>query len=327
MSITQQLELLYAGQSLQKNEASLLMSRMLDGDLPAPVFGALMACFRMRMIRPEELAGFRESVFERTLKVDLEAEGAIDMVGTGGDKRNTFNITTLAALTVAACGYRVIKHGNVSASASHGSSDILALAGFSFRQNREDLLRQLEAANITFLHAPLFHPGLAAVAKMRKELGVATLFNLLGPLLNPASPSIALFGVADARMQDVYSQLADRWFERHDIVHAMDDYDEATLSGPVRCYGSEGRRSYHPRDFGCAPTRPEEILVGEKPLEQFLSIMSGKGSAAQTNTVAINAALGIKMLSGKSLQHAVEEARETLLYGAVKRNFDKLLGA
>ena len=234
--------------------------------------------------------------------MQLDAEDAIDLVGTGGDRKDTFNITTLSALTVAACGHRVVKHGNGSASSKHGSSDTLRSVGVDFRQTEAGLRRQLDAANVTFVHAPLFHPALAPVAPVRRALGVATLFNLLGPLVNPAQPGYHYIGVADARMQGAYAASFEGHARGYNIVHAMDDYDEATLTGPVRCFTHHGRYTIQPRDVDLPPTRPEEITVAADPTAQFMTILRGEGSAAQTDTVALNAGLAIELLTGGTPQ-------------------------
>lgn len=319
------LEHLFAGLSLTQEEAKSTMDHIVAKEIPDVQIAAVLATFRMRMPTYEELTGFRESLLEKASHVDLNGADAIDMVGTGGDGLNTFNITTLSALTVAAAGYRVVKHGNGSASSKHGSSDTLKAAGFSFRQNQSDLLRQLDAANITFLHAPYFHPVLGAVAPMRRALGVGTIFNLLGPLLNPALPMYNFIGVADARTQGLYAQVFSSVSKAYSIVHSNDGYDEVTLTGPVRCFSSEGRYSLQAREFGLKPTTRKSIEVADDFAAQFHSILAGKGTQAQTDTVAANAGLAIQMRTGKELKDCVEVAKETLLSGKVALNFKKLL--
>lgn len=321
------LEHLFAGMSLSQKEAKAMMDRLIGNELPDVQVAAVLAAFRMRMPTYEELTGFRASLLAKATHVELNGADAIDMVGTGGDGLNTFNITTLSALTVAAAGYRVVKHGNGSASSKHGSSDTLKAAGFSFRQNQTDLLRQLDAANITFLHAPFFHPALAAVASLRRTLGVGTVFNLLGPLLNPAEPKYNFIGVADARTQGLYAQVFSGVSKAYNIVHSNDGYDEVTLTGPVRCFSSEGRYSLQASEFSLEPTTQESIEVANDFIAQFHSILAGKGTQAHTDTVSANAGLAIQMRSGKALKDCVELAKETLLSGKVSQNFKKLLAA
>ena len=320
------LERLFAGQVLNRPEARALLDRVLDGEYAPEQLAALLACYRMRLPTAAELAGMRDSLLERATPVDLDAPDAIDMVGTGGDGKDTFNVTTISALTVAACGYRVVKHGNGSASSKHGSSDTLRAAGFSFRQNEDDLRRQLDAAGVTFLHAPLFHPQLASVAPVRRALRVGTIFNLLGPLANPALPQYNFVGVADARTQGLYAEVFAEVSESYNIVHSNDGYDEATLTGPVRCFASDGRYTLQPRDFGLPPTPAEAIAVVDDSVAQFRRILGGDGSRAETDTVAANAGLAIQTARGHTtpLIACVAEAREALLDGRVAQTFAKL---
>ena len=325
----QTLERLFAGQRLDRREARALLDGVLDGDFAPEQLAALLACYRMRLPNAAELAGMRDSLLERAAPVDLDAPDALDMVGTGGDGKDTFNVTTLSALTVAACGYRVVKHGNGSASSKHGSSDTLRAAGFGFRQTRDDLRRQLDAAGVTFLHAPLFHPQLASVAPVRRALGVGTLFNLLGPLVNPALPQYNFIGVADARTQGLYAEVFADVSEAYAVVHSNDGYDEATLTGPVRCFTSAGRHTLQPRDFGLAPTAPADLRVADDALGQFRRILAGDGTRAQTDTVAANAGLAIRVASEhrRELTDCVGEAREALADGRVADTFAKLCAA
>ncbi len=321
------LDALFAGEQLDTSTASQIMDGIVEGKFPPEQVAALLAAYRMRLPSSAELQGFGESLLARATPLELEANEAIDLVGTGGDRQDTFNITTLAALTVAACGHRVIKHGNASASSKHGSSDTLRAVGFGFRQNPLDLRRQLDAANITFLHAPLFHPALGPVAPIRKALGVASLFNLLGPLVNPARPGYHFIGVADARMQGTFAECVASSARGYNIVHAMDNYDEATLTGPVRCYTHHGRYTIQPRDAALEPTSAAAIQVADDASGQFLRILQGKGTIAETNTVALNAGLAIEVKTGGSLRGCIAEAQEALLSGRAFVNFQKLLTA
>ncbi|MFK8055609.1 MAG: anthranilate phosphoribosyltransferase [Saprospiraceae bacterium] len=319
------LEKLFAGLTLSQSEAKSMMDKLISDETPDVQVAAVLSTLRMRLPTYEELMGFRESLLEKATLVDLNGAEAIDMVGTGGDGMNTFNITTLSALTVAAAGYRVVKHGNGSASSKHGSSDTLKAAGFSFRHNKSDLLRQLDAANITFLHAPYFHPALGAVAQLRRSLGVGTIFNLLGPLLNPGQPKYNYIGVADARTQGLYAQVIAGASTAYNIVHSNDGYDEVTLTGPVRCFSSGGRYGLQARDFGLNPTAQRSIEVADDFTSQFHSILSGNGSEAQTDTVAANTGLAIQLRTDRPLQDCVTLAKETLLSGKASKNFEKLL--
>jgi len=320
------LDTLYAGATLTRDDAAQLMAQVLDGAFPDAQVAAVLSCYRMRLPTAAELSGFRESLLERANLIDLDAPDALDMVGTGGDRKDTFNITTISALTTAACGVRVVKHGNGSSSSKHGSSDTLRAAGFTFRQNRSELQAQLDAANITFLHAPLFHPSLGGVGPIRRSLGVATVFNLLGPLVNPARPPRNYIGVADARTQSIYADVFEAVSDEYCIVHSMDDYDETTLTGPVRCFTSQGRVTLQPKDFDLPPTSAEAITVDHDATAQFFRILSGKGTTAETDTVAANVALALRTGHAKSasLPDLAAEAKEVLLSGKALSNFKAL---
>jgi len=319
------LEKLFAGLTLSQLESKNLMDQLIAGEIKEVQVAAILASLRMRLPTYEELMGFRESLLEKAKLIDLVGADAIDMVGTGGDGMNTFNITTLSALTVAGAGFRVVKHGNGSASSKHGSSDTLKAAGFSFRQNQSDLNRQLDEANITFLHAPFFHPALGSVAQLRRDLGVGTIFNLLGPLLNPAQPTYNFIGVADARTQGLCAQVFAGTSEAYNIVHSNDGYDEVTLTGPVRCFSSTGRYGLQASDFGLGPTPQKSIEVADDFTNQFHNILSGKGTQAQTDTVAANAGLAIQLRTGQPLTECVALAKATLVSGKAAANFKKLL--
>ena len=323
------LEALFRGRALPAADAAAAIARVLDGDVPPEQTAAFLAAYRMRLPTAVELGAFRSVLLDRATRVELDAPDALDMVGTGGDGKDTFNVTTLAALTVAACGHRVVKHGNGSASSKHGSSDTLRAAGFGFRQNRDDLQRQLDAANVTFLHAPLFHPALGPVAPLRRALGVGTVFNLLGPLVNPAGPRRNYIGVADARTQGLYADVFRGASDAFNIVHSNDGYDEVTLTGPARCFTDRGRRTLQPRDFGRPATPPEAIRAAPDALAQFRRILRGAGSAAETDTVAVNAGLAIQLVAAdrESLTESIERARDTLLAGRVAATFEKLCAA
>ena len=322
------LEALYAGLDLSRREARELMDGIIDGAYPEVQVAACLSAYRMRLPTAAELAGFSESLLGRAARVEFDGP-TLDMVGTGGDGLDTFNITTLSALTVAACGERVVKHGNGSASSKHGSSDTLRAAGFGFRQNPSDLQSQLDAANITFLHAPLFHPALGSVAAMRKQLGVGTLFNLLGPLVNPAQPARNYIGVADARTQGLYAQAFAERGGAYNVIHSNDGYDEATLTGPVRCFTSSGRYALQASDFGLPPTTPMAIAVEADATAQFMRILRGEGTEAETHTVAVNAGLALQLCrpASVSLKDHVVTARDTLRSGRVAENFKKLCAA
>eukprot|EP01035_Chromulina_nebulosa_P000209 gene209-304_t len=195
---------------------------------------AFMTVFLMRSITIEELEGFRDALLDLCVKVDLGNHQLLDIVGTGGDGKNTFNVSTLACFIVAGAGQKVAKHGNYGATSVSGASNVMEQLGYKFKNNSEALKREVEEANICFLHAPLFHPALKAVGAIRKNLGVRTFFNMLGPMVNPASPAYQLVGVYNLEMARIYNYLLQQTGKAFTIIHSLDGYDEISLTNDTK---------------------------------------------------------------------------------------------
>ena len=280
---------------------------------------AFLTVFLMRQIAVEELKGFRDALLDLCLKVNLSEFDTIDVCGTGGDGKDTFNISTLAAFVVAGAGYKVAKHGNYGVSSSCGSSNVLEYLGYVFTNDEDKLKRQLEASGFCMMHAPLFHPAMKNVAPIRRELGVKTFFNMLGPLVNPSFPRRQMAGVYSLEVARLYNYLFQKETGvRFAIIHSLDGYDEISLTGKVKNYRPEGEQLLTPEDFGLSATKAEEIAGGKTVQEAaalFVDILQNKGTQAQTNVVLANAAAAIQVFENKPLTDCVEIARESLLSG------------
>ncbi|WP_282037018.1 anthranilate phosphoribosyltransferase [Saccharicrinis aurantiacus] len=278
-----------------------------------------LSVFMMRPISVEELSGFRDALLELCLKMDFSEFNAIDIVGTGGDGKNTFNISTLSSFLVAGAGYKVTKHGNYGVSSACGSSNVMEYLGYSFTNNEDLLKKQVDKAGITFLHAPLFHPAMKAVAPFRKELGLKTFFNMLGPIVNPSFPKNQFLGVFSLELLRLYQYLYQNTTKNYSIVHSLDGYDEISLTGDFKIIDNEGEKLITPEQIGFKRIQQNEIFGGDTVNEAskiFTDILSCKGTEAQNSAVFANAGLAIKCMDqSKSIEEAIELAKDSLLSG------------
>lgn len=290
---------------------------------------AFMTVYLMRSIDVEELQGFCDALMDLCTPVELDGRNVVDIVGTGGDGKNTFNISTLAALVTASAGYPVVKHGNYGVSSACGSSNVLQELGYVFPKNSDEVLTDLERYGFSFLHAPLFHPAMKTVAPIRRMLGVKTFFNLLGPLVNPARPNHQVLGVYDPGIARLYEQYLQKQGGRYQVIHSLDGYDEVSLTGAVEIRNNEGVYLYEARDWGMKKVNPGQIDGGQTVGEAsriFLSILEGNGSTAQENVVLVNAALAIQaMAPNKTMEDAIGEARAALRSGRTFQLLKKMI--
>ena len=324
------LEKTYNQQSLTYNEAYTTLIAFGRGEVSEIEMAAFISAFNMKEISVDELRGFRDAMLELCLKVELDTHEAIDMCGTGGDGKNTFNVSTISSFVVAGAGYKVAKHGNYGVSSLCGSSNVLEELGYKFSTDAGELQRNLDEANICFLHAPLFHAAMKHVAPIRRTLGVKTFFNMLGPLVNPSQPSYQLVGVFNLKIGRKYKYLLEDSNRKFRVLHNLDGYDEATLTAPLKALGSDGEKEYYPTDFGLNETKPEELFGGtsiKEAADLFTTILSGNGTAAQTNVILANAGLAINCFNEeKTLADCIEEARESIESGAGINTLKKVLG-
>jgi len=320
---------LFAGEFLEKEEAKTILKDISAEKYNEASTAAFMTVFRMRDIIPTELAGFRDALIDLCVKVDLGDVDSIDIVGTGGDGKNTFNISTLSSFVVAGAGYKVTKHGNYGVSSVSGSSNVLEHLGYQFTNDVDSLRHQLDKSNICFFHAPKFHPAMKFVAPIRRAMGVKTFFNLLGPLVNPAQPKRQLLGVFEERLTDLYHLAHEGINKEYAIVHAMDGYDEVSLTGDTKIITNSSNKVVPPSYFGMDKIDPEEIFGGDTvqaAADIFVKIIGGNGTTAQTNVVCANAGLAIQCFDrSKSLSDCIAEARTSVESGEAKKALDNLI--
>ena len=310
---------LFDHQSLNKDEARDILIRISKNEYNDAQIAAFISVYLMRNISLDELSGFREALLDLCVKVDIDGSDAIDLCGTGGDGKNTFNISTLSSFVVAGAGHRVTKHGNYGVSSVCGSSNVLEHLGYNFTNDESTLQKQLDASNICFLHAPLFHPALKSVGRIRKDLGVKTFFNMLGPLVNPVQPKQQLVGVFNLRLARLYSYLHQDLNKSYCIVHSIDGYDEVSLTGGVRLINSKEELLVNPSYYHKVQLTPEDIFGGDtidSAAKIFTQILSGNGTEAQYAVIEANSALAIQCYDPtRPIEDCIEEAHESISSG------------
>lgn len=300
-----------------------------NGGANAAETAAFMSVYRMRPITVPELAGFRDALLDLCRDPQLGTHEVVDIVGTGGDGKNTINISTLACFVVAGAGYKVAKHGNIGVSSVTGSANILAHFGYDFEAPSDKLREQLDRANICFLHAAAFHPAMRHAAPIRRELGVRTFFNILGPLVNPARPNAQLAGVFSVELLRLYNYLFQQTSTRYAIVHALDGYDELSLTGAAKLATTAGERVITAATLGLPAYSPADLAGGTTVAESarlFLDVLEGRSPAAHRDVVAANAALALQCANPAfSFEEALAAARESLASGRARESFRLLL--
>ncbi len=322
------LKTLFEYQSLTTEEAKEVMLKIANGSYTDAELAAFTTVYLMRTITINELKGFRTALMQMALPIKFDEE-VIDIVGTGGDEKNTFNISTIASFIVAGTGNKVAKHGNYAASSITGSSDVLQQLGYSFKSNNAALQKELDDANITFLHAPLFHPALKAVAHVRKQLGVRTFFNMMGPLVNPANPSYKVLGVYNAELGRLYNYLLQTDDSNFSIINSLDGYDEISLTGDTKIITQEGEKIYSAYQLGNRTVTAQDISGGnniEDAAKIFVTILEGKGSWSQNAVVLANAAIALHT-TGKyeNYETCFQLVTESLESGKAFSCFKKLM--
>src|SRR5436190_16340157 len=256
------LNYLFEHKSLSREQAKEVLHHISENVYSDAEIAAFITVYLMRSITIDELQGFRDALMELCVPVDLDGTDVMDIVGTGGDGKNTFNISTLSSFIVAGTGNKVAKHGNYGASSISGSSNVMEQLGYHFKSGNDALKKELEEANICFLHAPLFHPALKRVGPVRKDLGVRTFFNMLGPMVNPASPQYQMVGVYNLEMARIYNYLLQQGNSAFTIIHALDGYDEISLTGDTKVITNEGEKIYSAEDLGKRAVSPADIYGG-----------------------------------------------------------------
>ena len=323
------LQYLFEHKTLGRNEAKEIIVNMSAGQYNDAEIASFITVFLMRSITIEELQGFRDALLELCVKVDLKGYEVVDIVGTGGDGKNTFNISTLSCFIVAGAGQKVAKHGNYGASSISGASNVMEQLGYKHKNDNAALLKEIEAANICFLHAPLFHPALKVVGPTRKSLAVRTFFNMLGPMVNPAAPAYQLVGVYNLEMARIYNYLLQQTGKAFTILHSLDGYDEISLTNDTKIITNQGEFIYTPEQLGKRTVTPESIYGGDSVEEAsaiFTSIIKGEGTWAQNAVVLANAAMALNC-TGKyaSYNDAYLAAVESLESGKAYQSLQTLI--
>ncbi|HET7118223.1 MAG TPA: anthranilate phosphoribosyltransferase [Hanamia sp.] len=307
-------------------EVLLNISKQLYSDHEIASFTTV---FLMRSITIPELLGFRDALLELCVPVNLNGHHVLDIVGTGGDGKNTFNISTLSCFIAAGAGQKVAKHGNYGATSISGSSNVMETLGYRFSNDNKKLLREVEEANICFMHAPLFHPALKVVGPMRKNLGIRTFFNMLGPMVNPALPEIQMIGVYNLEMGRIYSYLLQQSDAKFMIIHSLDGYDEISLTGETKVITNDGERILSAEYLGKRTVSPSDIYGGNSTDEAakiFLNILKGEGSWAQNAVVMANTAMALFATGEfKDYDACYAMSVESLESGSAYNTFQKLI--
>jgi anthranilate phosphoribosyltransferase len=322
------LEYLFTGNTLSRTQAKESLLAVGQGLHSEPEFASFLTVFKMRPITSEELAGFRDAMAELCLATDLSEYNAIDVVGTGGDGKNTFNISTLACFIIAGAGVNVAKHGNYAVSSTSGSSNLLELLGYKFTNDPEKLKNDLEKGNFCFLHAPLFHPAMKHIAPVRRALKVQTFFNILGPMINPSSPKYQVLGVNNLENFTHYKNIYKTLDVNYAVINSLDGYDEISLTAETQIASNHKQYFLSPSDFGMKIIQPEKLYGGntvEEAAKIFVDILEGKGTPEQNNVVIANAALGLHLVfPDKNLIECVEMAAESLKNGKALERLKKV---
>ena len=323
------LQYLFEHKSLNKQEAKDVLVNISRGTYTESEIAAFITVYLMRSITIAELEGFRDALLELCLKVDLNGHSVMDIVGTGGDGKNTFNISTLSCFIVAGTGQKVAKHGNYGASSISGASNVMEKMGYTFKTNSDQLKKEVEEANICFLHAPIFHPALKTVGPIRKSLGVRTFFNMLGPMVNPAAPAFQLVGVYNLEMARIYNYLLQQTGSAFTIIHGLDGYDEISLTNDTKVITASGEKIMTPVQLGKRMVNASDIYGGnsvEDAAKLFVKILKGEGTWAQNAVVLANAAMALNCTGNyKTYDDAYSAAVESLESGKANQCLQKLI--
>ena len=320
---------LFNHQSLTRQEAAEVMTNIAAGKYNDAQIAAFITVYLMRSIELEEVIGFRNALLELALPMDLSEFDALDIVGTGGDGKNTFNISTCSCFAVAGAGYKVAKHGNYGATSVSGASNVLEYFGAKFTTDVDTIKKALDVAGFAYLHAPLFNPAMKNVAPVRKNLGVRTFFNVLGPLISPVRPQYQCLGVYNLKMMRLYNYIYQNLGVQYSIVHSLDGYDEVSLTDTFKVQSNMGEYVYTPEKIGFKRLDQEDLWGGESvddAAKIFMNVLENKATEAQRNAVVVNSAFAIQTRTPmKPLEQCIAEAEHSLAGGHAKEAFVKFL--
>lgn len=321
---------LFEHKSLSRQQAKDVLVNISKGSYNEHEITSFITVYLMRSITIDELQGFRDALLELCVKVKLTGGPLMDIVGTGGDGKNTFNISTLSCFVVAGAGQKVAKHGNYGVTSTSGSSNVMEHLGYKFKNDNDALQKEIDEANICFLHAPMFHPALKAVGVIRKNLGVRTFFNMLGPMVNPAQPDYQLVGVFNLEMARIYNYLLQQTGKPFTIIHSLDGYDEISLTGDTKVITANGDKILTPEEIGKRMVQPQDIYGGNTPDEAariFMKIIKGEGTWAQNAVVFANSAMALQCSGNYATYHdAYDAAVNSLESGKAYECLETLVG-
>ena len=315
-------------ETLTENESRNIIIDISEGKLNTSQISSFLTIFMVRNITIEELNGFRKALIELSLKIDLKEFDPIDLCGTGGDEKDTFNISTLASFVTAGSGVKVAKHGNYGVSSSCGSSNVLEYLDLKFNNDSDKIRKAVDKANICFLHAPLFHPAMKNVAPVRKELGLKTFFNMLGPMVNPSMPEKQVVGVYNLELARIYNYLYQTTDINYNIIHSIDGYDEISLTNGTKVYSRESEFILGSEDFNLKNIDSNNIIGGKdikSSSKIFMDVLNGKGSTDQENVVCANASLAIAISKDISIIEAFNQAKESIKTKNALKCFNDLI--
>jgi len=323
------LQRLFNQEFLNRQEAKDILGSISEGKHNVSEISAFLAVYKMRRITVDELSGFRDCLRERCIAIDLSEFDPIDLCGTGGDGKDTFNISTLASFVVAGAGYKVAKHGNYGVSSVCGSSNVLESLGVQFTNDAEIIKKRIDHAGITILHAPLFHPAMKEVAPIRRNLGVRTFFNMLGPMVNPSFPKKQLVGVFSLGLQRYYKYVYEQEDFSYRIIHSLDGYDEISLTGKTKVVSPNSEVLLAPEEISKQALNQEQLFGGktiDEAVNIFKDVLHNKGTQAQSDVVCANAAMAIQCYEpSESIKDSFARAKESLESGKAADALKKLL--
>ena len=323
------LNYLYEHKTLDREEAKKVLTNIASGVYNHSQIASFISVYLMRSITVDELSGFRDALLDLCHPVDLSEFETVDLCGTGGDGKDTFNISTLSTFVVAGAGVKVAKHGNYGVSSSVGSSNLMEAAGYKFSSDESKLRAEMDRAGLCYLHAPLFNPAMKNVAPVRRELGMKTFFNMLGPMVNPSFPSRQLVGVYSLELARLYNYLYQNGDKQYVILHSLDGYDEVSLTGPCKVISRTMDRIIRPADLGLPVYGPEQLSGGntqEEAMKIFLSVLRNEATDARRDVVIANAGLGLlACFPERSMADCLEMARQSIESGSAWKDFDLLM--
>ena len=323
------LNLLFEHRALNYEQAKQVLTDIGAGKYNPSQVASFLSAFQMRSITVQELSGFRDALLDLSLPINLSDYDTIDLCGTGGDRKNTFNISTLASFVVAGSGIKVSKHGNYGVSSGCGSSNVMEYLGYRFTNKEDELKRQVEEVGICFLHAPLFHPAMKFVAPIRRELGIKTFFNMLGPMVNPSKPRKQIVGVYSLELARLYNYFFQQTDLSYYIIHSLDGYDEISLTGEFKVISSKREQIISPESIGLYEIKPHEIDGGnsvEEAARIFMSVLNDEASTARKNVVTANAGFAIHCAKPElSIEDSLEMARASIESGNALKCFKNLV--